>query len=170
MSEEAFIAYASHRVRGAMLDHLRTLDPMARRVRAHSREIATAVADLAQSLGHAPEESDVAKKLDLTIDEYRARLQRIGEAGMARLELLDLDDLESVDESTDVLVDRKILIENVAAAIDQLPERLRQVVALYHQENCTLAQIGKILGVTEARVCQLHSDAMHRLRAAIGRA
>ncbi len=169
MSEEEFVAYASHRVRGAMLDYLRSLDPMARRVRAQSRDIARAAADLSQQLGRAPEEEEVARKVSLNVDDYRVALQRIAEAGMAQLDVIDYDNIEALEERTDERVDRKLMIEAVAVAIHRLPERLQQVVALHHQEGCTLSQIGLILGVTEARVCQLHSEAMHRLRAAIGK-
>ena len=169
MTEDEFEAYASHRVRGAMLDHLRSLDPLARRTRAKSREIAQAVSTLTRQLGRAPEENEIAAELKLTVESYRAVLQEIGERGMARLDVIDVDMLEHDDEQTDDRVARKMLVDDVAAAIDTLPERLRTVVALHHQEGCTLAQIGQVLGVTEARVCQLHSEAMHRLRAAIGR-
>jgi RNA polymerase sigma factor for flagellar operon FliA len=169
MSEEGFEAYASSRVRGAMLDHLRSLDPASRTVRAQSRTIAQAILLLTQRHGRPPEEQEVATELSMDIEAYRAALQRIGEAGMARLDVLDVEQIEATDETTDERVDRKMLVEQVAGAIDQLPERLKLVVALYYQEGCTLAQIGRVLGVTEARVCQSHADAMHRLRARMGR-
>jgi RNA polymerase sigma factor for flagellar operon FliA len=166
---EELEAYLSYRVRGAILDHLRSLDPMVRAARATSRRIARAVSDQTQKLGRPPEETEIATALGLDLDGYRVALQRVAEAGMARLELMDFDQVECDDEGADDHVDRKMRVEAVASAIKQLPERLQHVLALYYQEGCTLQQIGRVLGVTEARVCQLHSEAMHRLRAMIGR-
>lgn len=168
LNEEEFTAYASYRVRGAMLDYLRMLDPMVRRLRARSRDIANAVADLSHELGRAPEEDEIARKVALSLDDYRVSLQRIAEVGMARLDVIDFEEIANVQESADDQVDRKHLIDAVAAAIPHLPERLRYIVALHYQEDCTLTEIAQILGLTVARISQLHSEAIHRLRATMG--
>jgi RNA polymerase sigma factor for flagellar operon FliA len=109
--------------------------------------------------------------LGVSVDGYRDLLQRISTGGMARLELLDLDnlDVEGANEDVDDGVGRRQLGAAVADAITDLPPKLQQILALYYQEDCTLREIGAILGVSESRVCQLHSDAMHRLRAMVGR-
>jgi len=169
IGDEEFEAYASYRIRGAMLDYLRSLDPMARTTRALSRRIARAVADKTRDLGRAPEEEEIAAALDMPVQEYHAALQRVSEAGMARLELVDIDDIQNQSELPDEQAGKKMLGEAVAHAITKLPPRLQQVLGLYYQDGCTLLQIGQVLGVTEARACQLHSEAMHRIRALIGR-
>jgi len=166
-----FEAYASYRVRGAILDYLRSLDPATRELRRSSRKVADAIRNLTAAKRRAPEEEEIAEALTLSVDDYRTLLQRISTGGMARLELLDLDNLEveGANEDVDDSVGRKQLGAAVAEAITDLPPKLQQILALYYQEECTLREIGAVLGVSESRICQLHSDAMHRLRAMVGR-
>jgi len=169
MNDAEFEAYASYRIRGAMLDYLRTLDPMARTTRALSRRISRAVAEQTRVLGRLPEDEDVARALGVGVEEYRTQLQRVSEAGMARLDVADVDELQHKSEPTDEQAAKAMLKEAVTEAITKLSPRLQQVLALYYQEGCTLLQIGQVLGVTEARACQLHSEAMHALRALVGK-
>jgi RNA polymerase sigma factor for flagellar operon FliA len=171
MSEEEFEAYALYRIRGSMLDHLRSLDPATRASRAASRKVTRAIATLQARLGRAPEEEEIAKELGMAVEEYRATLSALDRAGMSRIEVLDVDaeipaDAAATPENE---AGNKELKEVVAAAIGQLPERLRTVLQLYYGEECTLREIGAILEVSESRVCQLHTEAVHRLRAAVGR-
>lgn len=170
MPREEFEAYASYRVRGAILDHLRSLDPASRETRSQSRKIARTMSKLQKSLGRAPEEDEIVVDLGTTTEAYRSSLDAIARAGMARLEMIDLDSTEvaSSSELQDSQVQRMALSEAVAKGIEQLPERLRHVLALYYQEECTLREIGAVLGVSESRVCQLHTEAVHRLRALVG--
>ena len=171
MDPEEFEAYALYRIRGAMLDHLRSLDTQTRARRTQSRKVTRAIAKLTGVLKRPPEEEEIAKELGIELEEYRAMLAALDRAGMTRLEMLDLDgelpanDAELPDESAG----KRQLEEAVAGAIHTLPPRLQQVLALYYGEECTLREIGAILDVTESRVCQLHSEAVHRLRAAIGK-
>jgi RNA polymerase sigma factor for flagellar operon FliA len=171
MPEQELEAYAFYRVRGAMLDYLRSLDPASREIRNASRRVARAISTLTQELGRPPEESEIAGALKMKDDEYRELLGVIHGVGMARLEMLDFDlvDLASEAIGPEESTNRKLLVDQVAAAIETLPKRLQQVLALYYQEDCTMREIGEILGVTESRVCQLHSEIMHRLRAALGK-
>ena len=169
MPEEEFVAYASHRIRGAILDYLRQSDPLARGHRATSRKIAETVRSLSQTLGRSPEEAEVAAALGMEVEQYREQLQKVAEAGMARLEVVDFDAVASDEEGADDALDRTQVVDAVAQCIDKLPERLRLVLGLYYQEGCTLQQIGNILGVTEGRACQIHSQAMHEIRAMLGR-
>jgi RNA polymerase sigma factor for flagellar operon FliA len=171
MPDEEFQAYALYRVRGAMLDYLRSLDPATRDLRRASRRVAHAIRDLSQRLGREPEEEEIAQSLGMAIRTYRDLLEKIAAAGMARLELLDLDDVdvESAGETIDDAVSKRRLADAVAEAMETLPPKLLQVLALYYQEGCTLRQIGAVLGVGESRVSQLHTEAIHRLRAAVGR-
>jgi RNA polymerase sigma factor for flagellar operon FliA len=171
MPQEEFDAYASYRVRGAMLDYLRSLDPTTRDLRRTSRKVTETIRDLTTRTGQAPAEEDIAQAMGLKLEDYRSTLERISAGGMARLELLDLDDLEVEGANTNAEDDvgKKELAKAVAEAIETLPPRLQQVLALRYQEECSLREIGAVLAVTESRVSQLHSEAMHRLRAAVGR-
>lgn len=171
MPDEEFEAYASHRVRGAMLDYLRGLDPATRQARNASRRVSRTIAELTRELGHPPDEEQIAEGLGTSVDAYRDLLMQISSAGMSRLELVDLDQIDVAPERNDGpdhVSEQRLLAESVAKAIERLPLRLQQVLALYYQEDCTLREIGAILQVSESRVCQLHSEAMHRLRADLG--
>jgi RNA polymerase sigma factor for flagellar operon FliA len=172
MPLEELEAYASHRIKGAMLDYLRSLDPTARQIRNASRRIARAVAKLTEQLARQPEETEIAAAMDLPLEEYRELLQSVGKAGMARLEILDIDQVDACEDDAllpDEEASRRMLSKDVADAITGLSDRLQKVLMLYYQESCTLKEIGAILGVSESRVSQLHTEAMHRLRAAIGK-
>jgi RNA polymerase sigma factor for flagellar operon FliA len=168
MSDSDFEAYASYRVRGAILDYLRTLDPLTRKLRTASRRISETIGALAQSLGRVPEEDEVAGALGVTLDAYHDLLREIGEAGFARLDI-DMVDASSSEPSPEANVVKRDLGARVAAAIEQLPERLQLVLALHYQEECTLKDIGAVLGVTESRACQLHAEAVQHIRALVER-
>ena len=172
MDPEEFEAYAVYRVRGAALDHLRTLDPASRAARALSRKVARAISELTNERGgKAPEEEQVAARLEMSVAEYRGALERLGRAGMDRLEMLDIDEVSAAadDELPEERATKKQLCGVVAKAIDELPERHRLVLALYYQEERTMREIGIVLDVSESRVCQIHTEAIHRLRAAAGK-
>jgi RNA polymerase sigma factor for flagellar operon FliA len=167
MDEEQFEAYASHRVQGAILDYLRSLDPLTRKLRGASRRISEVTAELASRLGRAPDEEEIAGELGLPLDTYHQMLMQIAEAGLARLELTDDSGWLAEQASPEALATEHELTDQVAAAIDELPERLRTVLGLYYQEECSFREIGAILGVTESRACQLHTEAVHRIRGRI---
>lgn len=171
MDESEFEAYALYRIRGAMLDYLRSLDTQSRTSRATSRKVTRAIHKLTQSLKRPPEEDEIAAELGLSIPEYRSTLAALDRAGMNRLEMIDIDTDLTPDaaELAEDATSRKQIQQSVADAIEQLPERLRHVLALYYTEECTLREIGAILDVSESRVSQLHTEAVHRLRAAVGK-
>ncbi|MFO0738501.1 MAG: RNA polymerase sigma factor FliA [Labilithrix sp.] len=176
MSEEEFEAFAMFRVRGAALDHLRSLDPATRGARAMSRKVAKAMGELtSRSGGKTPEEDEVAKKLGMSVGEYRATMEKLGRSGMDKLEMLDIDEMAQTfsgaekAELQEDLLSKKELAGVVARAIKQLPERHQLVLALYYQEERTLREIGSVLDISESRVCQIHTEAIHRLRAAAGK-
>lgn len=171
MDAQEFEAYALYRIRGAALDYLRSLDPASRTARAQSRAIARSIQTLTKKHGRPPEEEEIAADLSLSIDAYRTALDEVGKAGMARLEMLDLDEVQ-VAGGADLPDDgagKKELADAVTQAIEELPTRLQQVLALYYSEGHTLREIGIVLEVTESRACQLHTEAIHRLRAAVGK-
>lgn len=169
MPREEFEAYAHFRVRGAMLDHLRSLDPSSRAQRRASRGVARAIADLASVLGREPEDDEVARKLELTVADYRDLAEKVALAGAARLELLDLQDMDlpCASGSPEEEADRLRLIDAVAYALPKLSRRLGQVVTLYYRDGRMLREIAETLGVSESRVSQLLSEAIDDLRAAI---
>jgi RNA polymerase sigma factor for flagellar operon FliA len=171
MDEAEFEAYALYRIRGAMLDYLRSLDSHSRANRALSRKVTRAIQKLTRTHKRQPEEEEIAAELDQTLLQYRATLASLDRAGMNRLEMIDFD-AETMADSAELPDDsagRKEIQQAVSEAITQLPDRLQQVLALYYTEECTLREIGVILDVSESRVCQLHTEAVHRLRAAVGK-
>ncbi len=163
MDENEFEAYASHRVRGAILDYLRDLDPLTRKLRQASRRISRAASELVAELGRYPSEDELAAHLGLELEDYHTLLADISNAGHALLELSGTE--AAGDPSPEMQATRNELVEQVSDAIEGLPDRLRLVLGLYYQDGCSLREIGAVLGVTESRVCQLHSEAIHLIRA-----
>jgi RNA polymerase sigma factor for flagellar operon FliA len=167
-----FETYAAQRIRGAILDELRHADRLPRSVRRNLRLIEAANRKLEQILGRQPSEQELANELELPLDHYQRQL-----ADARGAQLLYYEDFQEHDEAhflegysdTDqrtplgVLEDlrfRNDLIE----AIDNLPERERLIMGLYYERDLNLKEIGTALGVSESRVCQLHSQAVARLR------
>lgn len=165
MDEEQFEAYASHRVQGSILDYLRSLDPLSRRLRGASRKITEATIVLSQRLGREPEEDEIAAELGVSLDEYYQLLTDISDAGFARLELNETTTALPDAASPEAVASQRELMDVVTEAIDNLPERLQLVLGLYYQEDCSFREVGEVLGVTESRACQLHAEAVHRIRA-----
>jgi RNA polymerase sigma factor FliA len=175
--EIKFETYAITRIRGAIIDELRTLDWVPRSVRARAREIERANMKLEAKLQRAPSDEEMAGELAMSVDEFQEALLQISNST-----IVALDELWSVSDSTgdqisllDTLPDRgapdpQLLVhqsevrDRIADAIAALPEREKLVVALYYYENLTLREIGEVLGVTESRVSQLHTKAVLRLR------
>jgi RNA polymerase sigma factor for flagellar operon FliA len=167
---ESFEAFATIRIRGAMLDDIRVRDTMSRDMRRALRAISRSTGLLTQRLGRAPAEQEVAEHVGISLDELRARRARHSGARVLGLDDVAPDFLERVaDERADdpqELVARRELMSQLAADIAALPPRMQQVLALYYKENLSLREIGLVLGVTECRVCQIHGEATKRLREA----
>ena len=164
-----FKAYASHRVRGAMLDYLRACDPTARDLRRKARAIERASAEITASGAEATDDA-VAAKLGYAVKQYRDLVLTLERTGVTHREVVDVDrmEIESPLAAPDELAHNAAMGDVVTRAIEGLPGRLQQVLALYYTEECALREIGEILGVSESRASQLHSDAMARLRSAMG--
>ncbi|GAA0518905.1 RNA polymerase sigma factor [Saccharopolyspora subtropica] len=170
-----FETYAMQRIRGAILDDLRAQDWVPRSVRSRARDVERALERLEAKLQRTATDAELAAELDLSVDELRdlfAQLQMtsvialddlIG-AGTAQASLAETLPDERAEDPVAALVDRDSR-RQLAEAVERLSERDRVVVTLYYFENLTLAEIGKVLGVTESRVCQLHTRAVLRLRA-----
>jgi RNA polymerase sigma factor FliA len=179
--EIKFETYAITRIRGAIIDELRTLDWVPRSVRARARQIERANAKLEHTLQRAPTDEEMAAELELSVDEFQSALLQISTSTIAALDELwtvgdsSGDQVSLLDTLTDerapdpaAVMDQTELKERIAAAIRRLPERERLVIALYYYENLTLREIGEVLSVTESRVSQLHTKAVLRLRSRLG--
>lgn len=164
-----FATFASQRIRGAMVDELRTRDWLPRSVRRSARAVDEAVRRLEQSLGRAPEEMEIAEALEMPLGEYQQLLHDTNSGQLLPFEELVADGAEPHSREAgsspfDYLLDSQQR-ETLVAAIQALPEREKLLMALYYQEELNLKEVGAVLGVTESRVSQLHSQAVSRLRA-----
>lgn len=168
----SFATYAVQRIRGSMLDELRSRDWAPRSVRRQAREMAKAIGELEQSLGRTATESEIADALQIDIVEYRQALLDTNNS-----QLFSYDEWHEIHgESCEPTMDENeggnpfnLLMEanirsQVIEEIEQLPEREKLVLTLYYQEELNLKEIGAVLEVGESRVSQLHSQAIKRLR------
>lgn len=163
-----FESYAETRIRGAILDELRTLDPMTRHGRRRLAEVTRTIRDLQLALGRAPTEQEIAEALGIGLEQYQKLAEDLARGpALARLGEVDPDAVDSDEHDPGRELEATELKTRLVAAIRQLPERTQLVLALYYQEECTQAEIGKILGITEGRVCQILGEAAARLRSAL---
>lgn len=166
-----FSAFARRRIHGAMLDSLRDLDWAPRTLRKLRRDVDGAIARVRERLGREPESAEIAASLQVSEAEYDTMLDRLRGADLAVLRQASsedgVSDLElAVDpgEGPHHVLERRELRDHLAKAIVQLPERERHILALYYEQELTLAEIGQVIGVTESRVSQLRTQALARLR------
>jgi RNA polymerase sigma factor FliA len=168
-----FETFATQRIRGAMLDELRGADWMSRGTRKQQRDIEGAVHRLEQRLGRAPQESEIAKEMDMSLSDYQEMLGKV-----RGTQLIHLEDMSGEDGDNDYL-DRHVTDEGndplalladhrmrsaLVEAIKNLPEREQFVMSMYYEQDMNLKEIAAVLGVTESRICQLHSQSIARLR------
>ena len=174
-SAASFESYAILRVRGAILDAVRSLDTIGRAGRETSRAIQGAIRDLQNEMGRSPTEAEIAGRLDMSVAKYRERLRA------ASVVTVSLDERESRDSDDDPVglaenapdpsaVDpaeeavRHDAVASLVHEMGRLNPRSRMVLALYYQDEMTFKEIGQVLGVTESRVCQIHSESILALR------
>ncbi|MEZ5420345.1 MAG: RNA polymerase sigma factor FliA [Vicinamibacterales bacterium] len=170
-----FSAFARRRIHGAMLDSLRGLDWAPRAVRKLRRDVDAAIASLRFELGREPESADIARALDVSEPEYERMLDRLKVAELAsiRQSAIGEDGRTALDveiepsEGPHARLEREEMRQLLAGVITELPDRERQILALYYEEELTLAEIGQVIGVGESRVSQLRSQAIARLRSAL---
>ena len=171
-----FKSYAQFRIRGAILDSLRTLDWSPRELRRKGRAVEEAIRTVTQRLGRAANEQEVAKQMELSLSEYQTLLGdlkglEIGSLHMERSEDSGDDELAYIPGAPeDDPLFRCLkgeMKQRLADAIDELPERERMVLTLYYFEELTMKEIGLTLGVVESRVSQIHSSAVVHLRSSL---
>jgi RNA polymerase sigma factor for flagellar operon FliA len=172
-----FETYAISRIKGAIIDELRSIDWVPRSVRAKARAVERAYSKLENELRRSPEDKEVAAELGMTEAELDAVLSQVSFTGLVALdELLSAGGSDRSGTSTvmDTIADRAHdpveafevdeMKHLLADAINRMPDRERLVLTLYYYEGLTLAEIGGVLGVTESRVCQIHTKAILQLR------
>ncbi len=175
-----FETYAISRIKGAVLDELRSIDWVPRSVRSKSKTLERAMTRLEAKLHRAPTDEEIAEELNMTSTQLSAIYKQIGSLGMVALdEMLSFNGSDSLTFG-DTLADRRdgpgTTYERVetrqllAEAINKMNEREKIVLTLYYYENLTLAEIGRVLGVTESRVCQIHTKAVIQLRSRLSAA
>ncbi len=173
-----FETYAISRIRGSIIDALRSLDRLPRSVRQKAKESAEAITQLTVQLGRDPSDDEVAKALGLTVEAYRKHLV---DASWVTVSLdtsgsgdddedgtggsMEVADPEDSDFSGGL--EQRELISDLAGAIRELPDREQLILSLYYQEELTMREVSQVLGISESRVCQLHARALTRLRAGI---
>lgn len=173
-----FETYAISRIRGAIIDELRAIDWIPRSVRSKAREVERAYTELEVELQRTPTEPEVAQRLGVSNDELRTTLNRLATINMValdelltvgpertdRMSLIDtLEDANAEDPAGSFEAEEMKFL--LARAVDQLGEREKFVLTLYYYESMTLAEIGRVLGVTESRISQMHTKAVLQLRA-----
>ncbi len=157
-------AYVERRVRGAIQDELRAMDPLTRDERKDARRIDDATRSLEIELGRRAEVREIAVRAELSIERVRVLAERVAAvtAGPLDEDLLPVRDADALEQ-----LSRLETMERLAAAIAALPERQRTVLGLYYLEELSLAEIADMLGVTQSRVCQISGEAVKRLRVAL---
>jgi len=179
--EVRFETFATWKIRGAILDHLREVDWVPRSVRQKTRELQGAYARLSNILGRTPYDDEVAEHLGLDLPEFESLLSEIAPTTIVSMdEPLGHDDDGHPVLISDAVEDpeaqqpfeersREEVKEILKEAIVRLPEKEKLVLALYHYEELTFKEIGKVLKLTESRVCQIHSKAIVKLRTLVAR-
>ncbi len=170
--------YAEFRIRGAILDSLRDIDWAPRLKRRQARELETAIARAEQKLGRTPEEAEIARELNLGIEDYRRRLTEMEALNVGELEYLR-DERESPvllkytpspdEESPAVTLERAELERLIATSIDRIPKAEKTVLSLYFYEELTLREIAEVMGIHLSRVSQIKSQAILRLRTSLAK-
>jgi len=173
-----FETYAVQRIRGAMLDGLRENDTLPRGMRREMRRVEAVLHRLEHQHGRHPTEVELAAALELPLADYQKLLTEARGHQLIYLEDLSGGNAEEGEDFLDrhvvshtpdplALLEEAGLQQTLASAIDRLPEREKMAMALYYEEDLNLKEIGEVMGVTESRVCQLHSQAVARLRVAV---
>ncbi|ATD05858.1 MULTISPECIES: RNA polymerase sigma factor FliA [Pseudoalteromonas] len=170
----SFETFAGIRIRGAMLDEIRRGDWAPRSVHKNSRMVAEAISELESLLGREPKDTEIAEKLDISLDEYHHILHDVNASKVIGIEDLGVDEDVITPANSDFALDKPFnnvknerFNESLVNAIKALPERDALVLSLYYNDEMNLKEIGAILDVSESRVSQIHGQAMIKLKAKI---
>ena len=166
----SFETYAGIRIRGAMIDEIRKGDWVPRSVHRNTRKVMETIQKIEKQKNGEAKDTEVAKALGMEIEEYYSLLQDMqgsflfsyDELTSEREKPLEFKNLDTLEPCQGL--EKQALLENIADEIDKLPEREKLVLALYYDEELNLKEIGEVLGISESRVCQIHSQAALRLR------
>lgn len=165
---DRFEAFAEFRIRGAMLDDLRSRDTLSRDMRRLSNELRDATRRLEAQLGRTPDQEEIARRLGVGVEELYQRQQKLSGSSVVGIDDAGPDLLERTgdQQAADPFeqASRREMMARLVEGIEGLPEKMQQVLSLYYIENLNLKEIGAVLGVTESRVCQIHGEATKRLR------
>ena len=172
-----FKTYATLRIKGAIIDEIRRFDWVPRTVRKKSKLLDATVHKLFSELDRLPTDEEIANDLDVTIEEYYQLTDNIGPLYLSSLDNVydtdkgeqSLNEMISDEQIAEVEENKRIMRENLASGIQDLPERERLVITLYYYENLNLKEIGTVLDVSESRVSQIHSSAISKLRTVLQR-
>jgi len=166
-----FDAFARRRIHGAMLDALREMDWAPRSLRKLRRDVDDTMARLRHTLGREPEAAEIAAALRVSPEQYDKMLDGLRATEIAAVRQVEAADGRNLlevavgpDEEPHALLERREMVTMLARALGELPERERQILSLYYEQELTLAEIGEVIGVTESRVSQLRSQSIARLR------
>ncbi len=171
-----FATYASSVIRGEIMESLRSRDWAPRSLRRRAREVAEVVAELEAEIGQVPTDAEIAAALDMELEGYYELMGQISGAAISSLEDMvaqhphwepqhpNLAESADAYQSPAEYVVQNELRRLITDIIEELPPREKHILALYYQEELTLREIGEILGISESRVCQIHSQTITRLR------
>lgn len=170
-----FKTYASSRIKGAIIDEIRNLDWIPRSLRDKAKELEKVYAELEYKYGRSATDKEVAERLGITEEELTKLILNISGASLISLEnvwcLSDEEEVEISDaiksppeRQPDVTLEEKELKQSLINAINRLPEREKEIIILYYYDGLTLKEIGSVIGLTESRICQLHTQAILRLK------
>ncbi len=173
-SASSFESYAITRIRGSILDAVRSLDTVSRAGREAGRAIAEAIRALSAELSRAPEEAEIAERIGVSLGRYREKLQAASmvTVSISELRLHEDEDGGALEDSTadpfatdpEENAVRRDLVATLGEEIRGLAERSQLILSLYYRDELTFREIGEVLGVTESRVCQIHTEAVLGLR------
>lgn len=170
-----FESYASSRIKGAILDGLREYDWLPRSIRTKSKLLEKAMETCEARLGRIPTDDEVAAEMNLSLDDYHVLLEKVGSVQLVSLdgepsgvegvgsfyEVIPDEDARDPLDAIEHEEERRLVVE----WLQELPEQMRRVMVLYYYEELTLKEIGEVLGLSESRICQIHSASIHSLRA-----
>ncbi|MCB1173803.1 MAG: RNA polymerase sigma factor WhiG [Leptospiraceae bacterium] len=174
--EIKFKTYAMTRIRGSIFDELRSIDWIPRSIRQKAKQVEETIAMLENKLGHTVEDEDIAREMNMSVQDLNSLLTKISGTSMISLndiwylgdendEVTFIETLESPQNlNPDNLIEKEEVKSVIVEAIKKLPDKEKKVIVLYYYEDLTLKEIGEVLEVTESRISQLHTKAIMRLR------